>query len=260
MNMLIADDEEYMREELRDALERVSSGNTYYYASDYDLAVDTIGNQEIDIAFLDINMPGKSGLEIARTIKKISKKTNIIIVTAHEEYALRALKLFVSGYILKPVMDDELAEVLDNLRVPVAVADNKVKVKCFGNFEMFYQGKTLTFSRQKEKELLAYLTCLNGSGANRAEICASLFEDKSEEKGVAYFRKIVQALKKDLDKWGLGELFIHNRNSYAINTSMMDCDYYEYLSGVSTEADRYHGEFMNQYSWAEIYIYGLENY
>lgn len=260
MNVLITDDEKYMREDLRDALERVSPGNHYHFAADYDSAVAIIEKQEIEIAFLDINMPGKSGLEIAKTIKGMSPDINIIIVSAHEEYALSALKLFVSGYILKPVMDDELEEVLENLRVPVDITEQKVKVKCFGNFEMFYKGKALTFSRQKEKELLAYLICLNGSGASRGEICANLFEDKPEEKGIAYLRKIVQGLKQDLDKSGLGDLFIHNRNSYAINTRMLECDYYDYLSGISAEADGYHGEFMNQYAWAEMYIYSLENY
>ncbi|MCR5625481.1 MAG: response regulator [Lachnospiraceae bacterium] len=260
MNILITDDEEFMREEMKSAVERVLPGNTFFMAQDYDSAIAIINEQNIDIAFLDINMPGLSGIEVAKTIKRTSPATNIIMATAYEEYALNALRLFVSGYILKPVMDDELREVLDNLRIPVEETERKVTVKCFGNFDIYVNGKALSFSRQKEKELLAYLICLNGASANRAEICANLFEDKPIDKGNEYLKKIVQALKKDLEKHKLGELLIHNRNSYAINKGMLDCDYYNYLERVPGSADTYHGEFLNQYSWAEVYIYELENY
>ncbi len=107
---------------------------------------------------------------------------------------------------------------------------------------------------------MAYLICLNGSGAGRNEICANLFEDKTEDKGIVYFRKIIHSLKKDLEKIGFEDLLIHNRNFYAINVDMIECDYYDYLAGKADDANSYRGEFMNQYSWAEVYIYELENY
>ena len=272
MTILIVDDEKMMREDLKSALERVSAGNTYHLAINYDEAMHIVQDHEIDIAFLDVNMPGKSGLEVAKALKKKKPQVNIVIVTAHEDYALSALRLFVSGYMLKPVMDDELREILDNLRMPVdqdkgADGDvsnsnntKKIKAKCFGNFEIFYEGKMVSFSRQKEKELLAYLICLKGSSAGRGEICANLFEESDQARGYEYLKKIVQSLKKDLEKAGLSELFIHNRNSYAVNVDMLDCDYYDYISGKEEYADSYRGEFMNQYSWAEVYIYALENY
>ena len=260
MNVLITDDEKYMCEELSEAMDRVSPGATYHFAKDHDSAIEVIEQNKIDIAFLDINMPGPSGMEIAKKIKKISPETNIIIVTAYEEYALQALRLFVSGYLMKPVIDTELAEVLDNLRTPPTREDkNSIKVRCFGNFEVFHDGKPISFSRQKAKELLAYLICMKGSSANRSEICANLFEEQFEDKAIVYLRKIVQSLKKDLEAVGLDDLFIHNRNSYSVNVDMLDCDYYNYLSGKD-DSEEYHGEFMSQYSWAEYYIYELENY
>ena len=260
MNILITDDEQEMREDLQEAIERVAPGNTYFYARNYDTAVEAVKTHDIELAFLDINMPGPSGIEVAKTIRKLHPGINIIIVTAYAEYALNALRLFVSGYILKPVMDDELREVLDNLRNPIAEGEKTIEAKCFGNFDVFYRGRQISFSRQKEKELLAFLICLNGSSANRSEICANLFEDKPEQKGYDYLKKIVQSLKKDLGKLGINDLLIHNRNSYAINTDMIDCDYYHYLDSEDEYLDAYHGEFMNQYSWAEVYIYELENY
>ena len=262
MKILITDDERFMREDLQRALERVHPGNTYHFAENFDSAVEVVRENEIEVAFLDVNMPGKTGLELAKEIKVIRPDINIIIVTAHAEYALNALRLYVSGFILKPVMDNELKEALDHLRVPVRnkEPDIKLTAKCFGNFEVYCRGKSISFSRQKGKELLAYLICLNGATAGRGEICANLFEDSSEAKGYERLKKAVQSLRKDLDKFGLSEALIHSRNSYAVNTALIDCDYYDYLDRRPGSENSYRGQFMSQYSWAEVYIYALEEY
>ena len=263
MKILIVDDEEYLRADLRDALERVSPGNEYFFASEYDSAVKLIDGHSFDIAFLDIQMPGKNGLTLAETIKKRCPNMNIVMVTAYSEYALEALKLFVSGYLLKPVMDGDLREVLSNLRNPVEknMKVTRLKVKCFGNFDVFSDGKPIVFKRQREKELLAYLICLKGASASRNEICAAVFDEYfTPEKAILNFKTIFSSLRKDLTRLGFGDILIHNSNSYAVDTSLLDCDYYDYLTGVADESNSYHGEFMNQYSWAESYIYSLENY
>ena len=263
MNILIADDEMIMREDLKLAVERVSPGNTYYFAKNYETALEHIRSHKPDIAFLDINMPGKTGLELARAIKSFDPAINIIMVTAYREYALDALRLYVSGYLLKPVDDNELREAFENLRKPVgesSLAARKLKVKCFGNFDVFVDEKVVTFSRQKGKELLAYLICLRGSSASRGEICANLFEESDEAKSYEHLKKIVQTLKKDLAKYQLEDVLVHNRNSYSINTDLIECDYYDYLDHKNEGENGYRGEFMNRYSWAEVYIYELENY
>ena len=263
MRLLIVDDEEYLREDLRDALERVSPGNEYSFASEYNEAMKLIDANSYDIAFLDIQMPGKNGLTLAESIKKKCPKMNIVMVTAYSQYALDALKLFVSGYLLKPVMDSDLKETLENLRNPIE-KDNtlkRLKVKCFGNFEVFIDGKPMSFKRQREKEMLAYLICLKGASASRNEICAALFEESAApEKAILNFKTIFSSLKKDLTRQGFENILIHNSNSYSVDTNLLECDYYDYLTGTASDADSYHGEFMNQYSWAETYIYSLENY
>lgn len=261
MTILIADDEEYLRTDLADALERVSPGNDYFFAGDYDSAMEIINKEHIDIAFLDIQMPGKNGLNLARSIIEAGPGTNIVMVTAYSNYAVDAFRLFVSGYLLKPVMDDDLRDVLNNLRHPVRQKRKMLDVMCFGNFEAFFDGKPVIFKRKKEKELLAYLICLKGASATRSEITSVIFDESSDpEKNLSYFKKLASGLKKDLENYGLGELLIHRSNSYSIDTTMVSCDYYDHLAGKADAVRRYKGEFINQYSWAEAYIYSLENY
>ena len=261
MNILITDDEAILRVSLADALERVSPGNEIDFAEDYDTAISRIRETHYDIAFCDIQMPGKNGLDLTGSNKRMSPRTNIIIVTAYSEYALDAFKLFVSGYILKPVKDADLAAALDNLRIaPAPPPEKKLDIRCFGNFEVFIDGKPMYFHRKRSKEILAYLVCLRGASAGRDEICGNVFEyQEATDKMIANFKIIVHTLKKDLEKHGVGEFLIHSQNRYSIDTDLVTCDYFDYLTGRSTAQNTYHGEFMTQYSWAEQFIYMLDS-
>lgn len=265
MNILIADDEMSMRYDLKFAVERVAQvdDNVFFFARDYDSAVEQIKNNKINVAFLDINMPGKTGLELAQTIKGYDSDINIIMVTAHREYALDALRLYVSAYLLKPVDDNELREALANLRKPVGNTQSgtkKVVVQCFGNFEVLVNDKAIKFSRQKAKELFAYLVCLKGTSATRGEICANLFEEINGNKSFEHLKKAVQSLKKDLSKYNVGDVLVHRLNAYSVNTNLISCDYYDYLDRKPGSQNLFRGEFIRQYSWAEVYVYHLENY
>jgi two-component system LytT family response regulator len=67
-----------------------------------------------DILFLDINMPGISGLDMLELIDNIS--TRVIFETAHMEYAVKAVETIASGYILKPVQADDLQRVIEKVK------------------------------------------------------------------------------------------------------------------------------------------------
>jgi len=261
MKILIVDNEEYIREDLKGALERIVPGNEYAFADGYDSAVEAVKNSDFDIAFLDIHIPGPNGLALAAYIKRTKPSINLVMVTAYSQYALEAHKLFVSGYLLKPVMDDDLREVLEHLRNPVVAEKKPVEARCFGNFEILVNDRIVSFKRKKEKEFLAYLICLKGASASRGEVSSVIFEEAgSPEQEFIYLKKIVSELKKDLQKYGIEDLLIHTNNAYSVNTDMIRCDYYDYLTGKTDGNSKYHGEFMTQYSWAEEYIYELENY
>lgn len=303
MNILIVDDERFQHDELQSTIEAVRPGNAYAFACNYDEAMEQFERQEADVAFIDVSMPGKSGLELAKELVRRKPNLNVVMVTAYREYALDALRMFVSGYVLKPAREVEIAQVLDNLRNPVVeydskcsarasdgaaeqdghgkgsgnvsakheggahnqseesvmsdVADKRLTITCFGTFEVFgSDGLPLKFRRQKEKELLAYLVCLNGSSATSGQVCACLFEWGGDyRKNASYFRHIVSALKSTLRKTGYADVLSHTKNAYAINTSMVNCDYYDYLAGKPVS---YLGEFMYQYSWAEQFKYNLD--
>lgn len=261
MKILITDDERIMREELKGALDRVSPGNSVDFAANYDEALNRIRAERYDIAFCDIQMPGKNGLALAETLKRLSPETNVIMVTAYAEYALDALRLFVSGYLLKPVKDKELEAAIAHLRNPVREPEKKLDVRCFGLFEVFFEGKPLIFQRQRSKELLAYLISLRGASASREQICDALFEGaESVDKWAQTFKIIVHSLRKTLEKYGFENLLIHSRNRYSVEPGLLNCDYFDFITGKPAvpPATGYQGAFMTQYSWAERFTYMLD--
>lgn len=82
-------------------------------------ALDFARENRVAIAFLDVELPGESGVELAEKLGEIEEHTNIIFLTCHTEYMGVALNRHCSGYILKPLTRDSLWHELSHLRFPV---------------------------------------------------------------------------------------------------------------------------------------------
>ena len=253
MNILIVDDERTAINDLEKVLRSVAPTAVIHTAESADEAIRLCREVSFGVAFLDIQMPGRSGLSLAKEMREIEPTTNIVMVTAYQEYAYEAVKLYVSDYILKPALVDDVKRALDNLRNPVAAYQQGLYVQCFGNFEVFYDGRLVTFHRAKAKEMLAYMIDRKGSSSTNAEICAILWEDDaSEHEHSGYFAQLVHALRAGLKELGCEDVFVHSRNAYAVAPAKINCDYYSMLSGDARAASAFQGEYMAQYSWAEI--------
>jgi DNA-binding LytR/AlgR family response regulator len=117
MNALIADDEEGPREQLRAALARLWPELNIVAASENGVdAWDDYLALEPEICFLDIRMPGLSGLEVARRLSALERPPAIVFVTAYSDHALSAFEAGALDYVLKPVEDTRLAQTLQRLR------------------------------------------------------------------------------------------------------------------------------------------------
>lgn len=114
---LIADDEEAPREQLRAALARLWPELRIAAASANGAeAWDDCLAHEPAIAFLDIRMPGLTGLEVARRLAALAAPPLIVFVTAYDDHALAAFDAGAVDYVLKPVDDERLAQTLARLR------------------------------------------------------------------------------------------------------------------------------------------------
>ena len=253
MKILVVDDGQLAINSLIRILCRVAPDCDYISAMTTDDALTWLRQGPMDAAFLNLEMPGMNGLALARMIQKIQPRCNLIVVTEHPEYALEALQIFVSGFLLKPANEADVRNVLENLRYPADDVPAGVKVQCFGNFEVFVGGRPLSFKRSKSKELLAYLVDRNGATCTNGEMLAVLWEDKLDTASLhSNLRNLIFDLSHTLEDAGVRGLLVRGRSTLAIDTSKVECDYYNFLRGDRSTISSYRGEYMTQYSWAEV--------
>ena len=153
MKVLLVDDEELQLIRLENAVKTVLPSSEILRYTNPVLAAQETGNENIDVAFLDIEMPVINGISLAKKLKKVNPLVNVIFVTAYDHYAVEAYKMHASGYVTKPVNEEKVRAELDGLRYPVEVtATKKLQVKCFGNFDVFVSGKPLKFKYAKSNQ------------------------------------------------------------------------------------------------------------
>ena len=247
MIAIAVDDEPLMLGALTKAIKASSDIASVASFTSCEEALDFIKSNPADVAFLDINMRGMGGLSLAEKIIGIHPDCKIIFCTGYEEYAIAAFQLHASGYLLKPVSAEAVQAEIDHI-IGVRQTEKQLVVKCFGNFEVYAQGKPMTFKRSKTKELFAFLVDRNGAGVTVAEIGVVLWENNEDQKNQNYIHQLFRDLRQSLEAVGAEEIFERNRYFYSVNPLKIDCDYYTYLK---TGRPEFLGEYMSQYSWAE---------
>ena len=256
MRMLCVDDEPLMLIMLERAVkEAAPEDEVYSFHYQEDLLEDAKKNG-CDVAFLDIHMRGMNGVELAKELKAVNPKMNIIFVTGFSEYAGDAMKLHASGYIMKPVTAEEVKKELSDLRFPMVPKKKALlRVQCFGNFDVFLPGgEHVRFERSKAKEIFAYLVHRNGSSCTIKEIAAVLFEDEPyDKKQQNYMQQLTHALMKSLRAVGAEEAVVKDFNALAVNPELLDCDYYRFKELDAGAVNAYQNEYMSQYYWADFY-------
>ncbi|MBP3759403.1 MAG: response regulator [Firmicutes bacterium] len=208
-----------------------------------------------DVVFSDIEMPGMDGLELAVRIKTASPETKLIFVTAFPKYAADAFRLHANGYIVKPIQAERVREELALLDLTDSTPPytDKLRVQCFGYFDVFWQDSPLVFQWTQTKELLAYLIDREGAACTSGEIALALWEGEIDSTAAKNrIRVLLNDLRTALRAIGMEDVLIRQRRQLAIDRSNVDCDYYRMLDGDISMINAYRGEYMKQYSWAEL--------
>ena len=267
MKAVVIDDEALARRLLKTSVEQaMPHAEVYDFARPSEL-LEYAKNNDCDVAFLDIQMPGMTGVTLAGKLREIHPLMNVFFVTGYDEYKADAMDIHASGYVMKPVSKEKVEDELKFIRhyrkedeTQVEVADTVkpiLKVRCFGNFEVSTMaGEHIYFERSKAKELLAYLIYRRGSSCSLHDICGVLFEDAPYDKSKqSYMHNIITALIKGLRDVGAAEVIKKGYNKYAVDINLIDCDFYRFSNANDDAYKEYNGEFMAQYPWAE-YVTG----
>ena len=178
------------------------------------------------------------GIELAARIKQRSPQTAILFLTAYREYAFDAWSVRPSGYLLKPVSLEKLAEEVRHACGGQAdPAPAHIRVRTFGEFDVFVDGKPIHFKLAKAREILAYLVDKQG------------LYDRGMQKQLDVY---IRSLRETLRACGAEEILRIDRGVLRVDPERFVCDAYLFFSGDSDMINAYRGEYMNTYSWASM--------
>ena len=251
MNAIIVDDEPLM---LRKFM-RLSNGiRDLLVTGQFESAEQAIlfsKRNLVDIAFIDIELPQVSGLELAKELRNIDPNILIVFITAHDKYVWDFNQIGGDYYILKPYNRDTLISTIERLRLLFVRRYKKLYVQMFGRFMVYKEGKPLAITG-KAKEILALIMVKRGKEISNEEIYSTIWESRpySNIEMTVYYNAL-RRLKNVLKYNGLSELLVSTKRGQLINASMVDCDYYSWQDKRDDPRARFDGEFLSEYSWGE---------
>ncbi len=247
---------------------RISLEGKFQYAED---AIEFVRQQKVDIAFLDIEMPEMSGLELAEQLMEIDPYISVIFVTAYDKYALEAFRAHAIGYLLKPLDNNELTEQLDSLyrRLGQRTAKNanqRLTIRCFGEFSVKAaadEEPAIRWKTAKAEELFALLVNYQGRAKSKESLIDALWPELEPEKSINLFRVTCTYIRTALSERGFSDVLIRDWNGYKLNTERINCDLFRFrqavrdvpspgLETLEAASALYSGEYLDGklYEWA----------
>jgi Response regulator containing CheY-like receiver and SARP domains len=254
-------------ERIASADSRISIEGKFLYAED---ALAFVKEHSVDLAFLDIEMPEMSGLELAERLLEIDPYIKVIFVTAYNQYALDAYRAHAIGYLLKPLDSDEFNEQIELLsryeQRPAKKPNQLLRVKCFGQLSVYADAENASIIRwktAKAEELFALLIHFQGRAKSREILIDTLWPELEPEKSANLFRVTCTYLRAALAEKGFTDILLRESDGYRINTDLIDCDLYnlrlsarsvstQELEALEASSALYSGGYLEgkPYDWA----------
>ena len=212
--------------------------------------------EDFDVAFIGLGVLDARGATCACELRRLNPNMSFIFVSDANENAGHARGTQNVGFFMKPITAESVADELRSiglLPTKSARTSNRLFVRCFGEFEVFADGNALKFKRAKSKELLAFLVDRRGAVVSMRSIEAALWEEapKSIQSSGSYLRTLVSDLRQALEACGHADALVRRSGELGVDATKMTCDYYDYLRGDPSAINRWRGEYMAQYAWAE---------
>lgn len=131
IRVILADDHAVVRTGIRQYLEQAGDIEVVGEAADGNSACTVIEEHAPDVAVLDIQMPGRSGIDVARWIRANNRSTGVLILTAYDDdpYVMAVLKAGANGYVLKTARPEEIIQAVRDVHAGKSVLDRAILPK-----------------------------------------------------------------------------------------------------------------------------------
>lgn len=246
MKVAIIDDEKAMHLIMKRMLGKVAEVEIVGSFKETTTAYSYLMNYDVDLIFMDINMPRESGLEFAGRLRESGKQMKIVFVTSHTEYSLLAFDVYAFDYIVKPVNEERLYQTVQRAlsgmkseAIPAEDASPSIRVmfNCLGGMEMrSVQNELVKWKTSKSAELFGYLVMHRGRLVSRAKIIDDMFGEIPLRNGEIYLNTTVYQLRKLLNNYGLRGRLYSDSNHYALDLNQVRVDSISFEEGCKQMA------------------------
>lgn len=229
---VLVDDEILVLDLLKKIIRETNAIDVVGAFTDPEHALERIPSLNPDVVFLDVDMPELNGIELGTRLIETNEATAIVFVTAYEQYAIHAFKLNAMHYILKPVDEQSVHEVVKRLsqkkEIEQVEACNSGKINFFGPMHLLANENKIDFLTAKVEELLALLVLNNEKGISKWVIIDVLWEEASIEKSQQNLYTMMFRLKKTLRDAGIMVDVTSKNSIYRIEFTGVHCDVIEF--------------------------------
>ncbi len=251
MNIIYVDDEKPAIDNFRLTTQRFSEIKSLHTFQSGEAALDFVKNNVVDVAFLDMEMPGIHGLELAKSLKKHDSQIRVVFVTAYSNYALEAWEVDATGYLLKPYSASDIHKELAKCTYK-PLPSHKVVIETIPTLNITVDGAPLYIPGAKTREMLALLIDRGGSGFSVSEGIACLWPERAANSATqSLCRMTWKRLSETLKSAGADGIVESTGNRRYLKTDAVDCDLYRIMAGDKQTAKKYSGEYLREYEWAE---------
>lgn len=246
MKVILVDDEPAMHLILRKMLVKFPGIEVAGSFTDTKSAASFVRESgDIELAFVDISIPGESGTEFAAKMEVSNPPLQIVFVTSYKEYALRAYELSVLDYIVKPVSQERLGRTMNRVlanrqqtRQSLALAGavteqpGKTVITALGDVSISNERGRVKWISRKCAELFAYLLLHHGRRIPRSRLVEDIFGGMVVTNAESYLNTTVYQLRKSLETIGLREVVRSENDGYALELKDATIDFVEFARQV----------------------------
>ena len=219
MITLSVDDQSEVTELMRRMLVHIDPAGQHATASGMEEALALLSD-DTQILFLDIEMPGINGIEVAERLQKQYQRLNIIFVTGHPEYSFAAYGVHPSGFLAKPVSEQDIRWELRHLRFPIET-ECPLRVRC-SPFALFVGDKPFDFHSDRTMELFAYLVYKNGAFCTNGELLGILWDGNPDRSG--RLRQLVMDMRASLCSVGAEQVIVKKYGKIGLDMRLLRCE------------------------------------
>lgn len=234
MKVIIIDDEKAMHLIMKRMLSKLDDVEIIGSFQETAAASTYLMDHDVDLIFMDINMPRESGLEFAARLREDGRQVKIVFVTSHTEYSLPAFDVYAFDYIVKPVKYERLQHTIQRAQssmiptykpVQYEASPTSIQFHFLGGMEIrTAQNVLVKWKTSKSAELFSFLLIHKGRLVSRARIIEDIFGDMPIKNSETYLNTTVYQLRKLLDTYGLKGSLYSDHKHYALDIAQISVD------------------------------------